>query len=96
MVSSSFIKPYLSCSLYLFLFLLHLFYTKPICTDFRSHFQKMAFPIYFSCHLVYDNPEQSREPRVKCRRNGECPVDEGIFHDGVSASAVAYGKTSFM
>ena len=46
---------------------------------------KFAFPglgkigIYFFCKMVYDSPEQSRRPRVKCYRDGELPGGRRIF-----------------
>jgi hypothetical protein len=53
--------------------------------------------IYNSAPFDYDRQEQSRRSRVKCRRNGE--LSDGrriVFHDGITAPAVAYRITSFM
>ena len=37
------------------------------------YFHKLPNPIYFFWHIVYDTPEQSRRPCVKCHRDGELP-----------------------
>ncbi len=40
---------------------------------FPKKLQTAKIPIYFSGKMVYDVPEQSRRPRVKCHWDGELP-----------------------
>jgi hypothetical protein len=49
----------LSCLLFLLI---------PVC---RYCYHFLPKPLYFSCRVLYSNPEQSRRPRVKCHRDGE-------------------------
>jgi hypothetical protein len=47
-----------------------------------------------SCIVIL---EQSKRQRVKCHRDGEfARRTKEVFHDAVTAPAVAYRKTSFM
>ena len=52
--------------------------------------------IYIPAVFVYISPEQSRYLALSATGTGSCPEDEGAFHDGVTAPAVAYRKPSFM
>ena len=49
------------------------------------------FPIYICCQMLYDNLEQSKIFRVKCRRDGELYGGRRSLAtcDGRSAPAVA-------
>ena len=59
---------------------------------------KLKNGIYIYCQMVYDNHEQSKVFRVKCRRDGELYGGRRLCaYDGRSAPAVAYWwLTSFM
>ena len=41
--------------------------------QFTASFHFCKITIYFFVEMVYDTPEQSRRPRVKCHRDGELP-----------------------
>ena len=56
----------------------------------------MAIPIYFFCHLVYDNPEQSRSLALSATGTGSVRRTKDFSTMGFPRPLLHIGKTSFM